>query len=142
MPVPVWLVPTIVSTMGVAIVVVVNLLLIGRWVGSITAAQASLASLVSDLKRRLDDFEQEVETEASHRAAFAARMENAEKAAAALWSVRDQLTAMRAAGEVEDRYTKQKLDKLDRDVSGINQALASLTNVASRAARAARGCEG
>jgi len=142
MPVPVWLVPTIVSTMGVAIVVVVNLLLIGRWVGSITAAQASLASLVSDLKRRLDDFEQEVETEASHRAAFAVRMENAEKAAAALWSVRDQLTAMRAAGEPEDRYTKQKLDKLDRDVSGINQALASLTNVASRAARAARGCEG
>ena len=131
---PVWLVPTIASTMGVAIVVVVNLLLIGRWVGSMTAAQTGLASLVSDLKRRLDEFEREVEAEASHRAAFAVRMENAEKAAEALWGVRDQLTAMRAAGEVEDRYTKQKLDKLDREVSGINRSVASLMNAASGAA--------
>ena len=123
---PSWLVPAIVSATGVAIVVVVNLLLIGKWVGNITAAQTNLLALVGELKRRLDDFESEVESEAGHRAAFAVRMDNAEKAAEALWGVRDKLTALQAAGEVEGRHTREKLDSLSRDMGGIQRHLANM----------------
>lgn len=144
-----WL-PVIISGLMGVVTVAANLVLLGRWSGTTSAAINNLVSANSRLEKRVNDleggvekrvsdlaeavgrrvsaFEEEVEGQAALRSEFSNRLQATEKMAETFWAVRDQITAMRAAGEVEQRYSRETLDRLTREVGGIHRAIANMTS--------------
>lgn len=119
-------VPVAISAFFGLITLAANLLMLGRWAGSTSKAIENLATIVAKLEKRVEEFETEIEGEASLRADFATRMIAAEKVAETFWTLRDQIIAMRAAGEVEQKYSREKLDALGRSIGQIQRQLGNL----------------
>ena len=110
----------------------VNVFLVGRWIGASTAQISSLASTQDDHADRIEALERSRQTEAAAREAVIERLKRAEEAAQVLWRVRDDFVAMKAASEVENRHTREKLEAVARSQAEIARQLANM--VTTRAA--------
>lgn len=123
---PEWTSP-IIAALAVFFGLGVNLVLAGKMVGRVTEGLANLSAAVVTLTGRVDQFEDEVEGEAQLRSSFETRLHAVEKGIDVFWGVRDQLNRMDAAGEVEGRHTREKLDSLARSLSGIERQMATIS---------------
>lgn len=106
---------------------------VGMTRSSISSLKDEVAVVLQGLDKlgtRTDRFEAFSAQSTSDRAQLAARLQAAERAvadsAAASRDLLSLVTAFRAATEVEQRYMREKLDRNDRNISGLQRQMATV----------------